>query len=261
MKKNIILVILPGLFVMAIIIFAALDGWGSRDYDSALALFMAAFCFGLATSIFYKNLKSQSNKESSEGEVQNSSRLKNGLFHTLFSAVSLFVITSSFLIYGNIQYRIKTEPCRVHMCAALVQYDAQYPMHKTPEELFLLAQQNPLDVDHVKNKIMPNLEGEDQYIDGLTENPGAEKLYCSRDVYRLQSAMSTLRFYKEIWLNNLLEKNREKNLYETEIEEDSIFEVTGSDESDEAPKSHYSQQAALDEYNKINEYRAALSCD
>lgn len=260
MKKLNFLLLIPPLLITAVIVWFALKGWDRRDQDYAVVLFLSAFCFGLVTSIIWKGLnKLQLNNENVLADEEKPSALNNVVFHTLFSAVSIVLITSSFIAYDKIKRKIETEECRVYICNELVNYDKQYPMYKNPEDLLIIKQQNSLDTQYVTENIIPNLKLENAFLDKMREKSESFPNGCSKDVYSLEGSMATLIHYKEIWLDNLLNENSEREKYSSNEAEESIFQTT-DEGNNNTVEEHYSKKGILDEHNQVKEHRIKLSC-
>jgi len=260
MKKFKFLLLIPFLLIIAIIVLFALEGWGRRDEDFAIVLFLSAFCFGLATSITWKKIGKveQSNENSVANEIK-SSQLKNAFFHSLFSFVTVFLITSSFIVYSKIKRSIETEECRVYVCSELINYDKQYPMNKKPEDLLALEQQDPLDTKYITENLVPNLKSEENFLRKMRETSESFPNGCGYEVYHLDANMGSLIHYKEIWLKHLLDENSERERYSSYEYEESIIETT--EEADaKAVEEHYSKKGIIDKYKEVAESRIDLSC-
>ena len=270
MKNFKFLLLIPTLLITAVIVWFALKGWNRRDQDYAAVMFLAALCFGLVTSCIWKGLnKRQLSDENLSSDEEKPSQSNNGGFHTIFSVVLVVVITCSFIGYKKIKRKVETEECRVYICNELANYDQQYPMYKNPEDLFILKQQSPLDTKYITESIIPNLKLEDAFLDKLNGNLDAFPKRCSTDAHSIRASMSTLIYYTEIWLENILTENTKKIEREKySNDEDSIFETieysiletTEGRNSEAVEEDHYSKKGILDNHNDIKEYRSSLSC-
>lgn len=264
MKKLKFLLLIPPVLIIAVIILFALEGWGRRDIDFAVVLFFAAYSFGLVTSQIWKGLnKPQPNNDNVVSDEEKPRQSNNAVFHLLFSAVLTVTITASFIVYDKIKRKIETEECRVYICNELVNYDQQYPMYKNPKDLLALKEQYPLDTKNITENIISNLQLEYAFIEKMSEQFNSFPNGCSKDVYRLKGSMATLTHYTEIWLENLLDVNSEREEYEKylEDEEDSIFQTTYAGRSETfTVEEHYSEKLILDEHKQIQESRSKLSC-